>query len=182
MVATAANTYISGSQFTFKWNFNIGERSHTESLIYMKPVLRREEQCTVCRDRRGRKLQETRLFSQMFILISMQWTKRRGHKRGWETRKIQITILASFPVPGGPSLVLWAAAFLQHSVSGPLFRTWGAVFLRTDGRSCQLQTATSHCWRPIRNGCQFSESALNESCGIMGPGFTSQGSVSSSVK
>lgn len=100
MVATAANTYISGSQFTFKWNFNTGERSHTESLIYMKPVLRGEEQCTVCRDRRGRKLQETRLFSQMFTHISMQWTKRRGHKRGWGTRKIQITGLASFPVPG----------------------------------------------------------------------------------
>lgn len=45
-MATAANTYISGSQFTFKWNFNIGERSHAGTLIYMKTVFSREEQCT----------------------------------------------------------------------------------------------------------------------------------------
>lgn len=45
-VATAANTYISGSQFTFKWNFNIGERSRAGTLIYMKTVFSREDQCT----------------------------------------------------------------------------------------------------------------------------------------
>lgn len=44
VVATAANTYISGSQFTFKWNFHIGERSRTESLIYTRAVISREEQ------------------------------------------------------------------------------------------------------------------------------------------
>lgn len=94
-MATAANTYISGSQFTFKWNFNIGERSHTESLIYMKPVLRREEQCTVGRDKRGRKLQETYLFSQLFIPIWMQWTKRRGCVAGGQGRSTLQALPAS---------------------------------------------------------------------------------------
>lgn len=42
-VATAANTDISGSQFILEWNFNFGQGSHDESLIYMNTVLSREQ-------------------------------------------------------------------------------------------------------------------------------------------
>lgn len=37
LVVAAACKGISGSRFIFKWNFNCGERSHSESFIYMKP-------------------------------------------------------------------------------------------------------------------------------------------------
>lgn len=81
MVATAANTYISGSQFTFKWNFNIGERSHTESLIYRKPVLHSEEQCSLLGQERKETSGNPFVFSVVYSHLH-GGTKRRGWGRG----------------------------------------------------------------------------------------------------
>lgn len=71
MVATAANTYISGSQFTFKWNFNIGERSHTESLIYMKTAFSREEQGMCSRSPPGQQSEQTSGDRFVFSIVSL---------------------------------------------------------------------------------------------------------------
>lgn len=86
MVATAANTYIFGNQFTFKWNFNIGERSHTESLIYMKTLYSREEKCTCSHNLQRQETKQTvrYMFVSSIIYLHLEEVGKDGEKGGRE--------------------------------------------------------------------------------------------------
>lgn len=128
MVATAANTYILRNQFTFKWNFNIGERSHSETLIYMKTVFSREEKCTCSHNQQRQETKQTSRYMSVFSVIYLHLEKvgkdGEGGGRREGTEKICTRGLPALLLLAIPDLCLWLE--LLSSVRGPLCQDLGS--------------------------------------------------------
>lgn len=84
-VAAAANTQISESQFTFKWNFNFGDRNHSESLIYRKlsGMKNNVHARTVSRNRKLSKLEEKTLAFTVIYLTFWHPRESQGSNSPW---------------------------------------------------------------------------------------------------
>ena len=122
MVATAASTYISGSQFTFKWNFNIGERRHTGTFVYVKTVFSSEEQCTRSQSAETETTQTSGdMFVFSIIYLPADAVGKDGEGGGGRGGSM------------GQACQLSSSWRSVISVSDPLFGAWGANFLGRKG-------------------------------------------------
>lgn len=106
----------------------MGESSYTESLIYMRTAAERKyaHALLVCRDRKLSQLQETYLFSQLFLYLDEvgkdgEGSGESGGVLGMSTSQACQLASSWWSMTGA----LGQRSFLQHGVSSPLFQDLG---------------------------------------------------------